>query len=706
MKARQLVSLFGAALCALTLLHGGPAVGAIFTDNFDTSHDYSGGNVAGTIWDGIRYNEGNISGVTVDANLSSTGELTLASQNGNWEHGANDGLLLYVDVTGDFTTEVQATSTTSGNYNGAGLMARLADPAADGDPGEDWVFLSYSTRFNINRVRNVDNSTTTQPYSPGPPQQFLQMERIGDDLVMRRRASLLHDWTDIGTVNRADLNGLPLQVGLWQANFTTPVQSGTLDNFRLAVGEPLPPLDPPPPLVGLWQFDNAFELGRDSAPGENHLTPQGDAIYDAGGLRGGAASLDGAGDMLDSPGGFPAGVPVGDQQYTMAAWIKPDVDNVRGIVGWGNYGTGNQVNAFRLGTGNQLINYWWGPDLVLDSPINLTDGGWHHVAATFDGTTQTLWVDGNAIGSQVPGGHTVTPTNFAVGRTCIHCGGGEFFDGKMDDVAVLDVGLDRSQLREVIAGEFSSFGGPSAPAGPEVPLVSLWRFDNALALGEDSATGNTLTKQGDAAFDAVGKSGGAVRLDGVGDMLDSPAAFPTDVPTGNQPYTIAAWVKPDHDGATQGIIGWGNYGNAKQVNALRLNGNNTLRHYWWSGDVVGDAGASDLDDGGWHHIAVTFDGVLRSIWVDGVMVEWDVPGVNNAGAANFAIGRTYPGGNEFFAGTLDDVAIFAGALDQIQLEGIMTGDFTEFGIPIPEPSSIVLAATGLVGLLVLRRRRR
>ena len=63
--------------------------------------------------------------------------------------------------------DVQATSTTNGNYNGVGLMARLADPAADGDAGEDWMFLSYSTRFSQNRVRSVDNGSNTETLAAG-----------------------------------------------------------------------------------------------------------------------------------------------------------------------------------------------------------------------------------------------------------------------------------------------------------------------------------------------------------------------------------------------------------------------------------------------------------------------------------------------------------------------------------------------------------
>jgi len=219
-------------LTIILLLSATAADAAMITDDFNVAHDYSGGNVAGTIWDGIRFNEGNISGVVANANTTSAGELHFESANGEWSGADNDGLLLYKNVAGDFVADVQATSATNGNYNGVGLMARLADPAADGDAGEDWMFLSYSTRFSQNRVRKVDNSANTQ-IAALSEQPFLQIERLGDDFIFRRKANAGDAWAQIDLVTRADLNGLPLQVGIWQADFHATADSGTLDNFSL-----------------------------------------------------------------------------------------------------------------------------------------------------------------------------------------------------------------------------------------------------------------------------------------------------------------------------------------------------------------------------------------------------------------------------------------------------------------------------------------
>ena len=55
---------------------------------------------------------------------------------------------------------------------------------------------------------------------------------------------------------------------------------------------------------------------------------------------------------------------------------------------------------------------------------------------------------------------------------------------------------------------------------------------------------------------------------------------PVGIPDGNDSYTLAAWVKPSSMGS-RGIIGWGGYGSGNRSNALRLMGNNRIRHYWW-----------------------------------------------------------------------------------------------------------------------------
>jgi hypothetical protein len=52
------------------------------------------------------------------------------------------------------------------------------------------------------------------------------------------------------------------------------------------------------------------------------------------------------------------------------------------------------------------------------------------------------------------------PLNFAIGRTCTFCAGGEFFDGVLDDVAIFDRPLSQAEVQVAMSGDFRTLGGP------------------------------------------------------------------------------------------------------------------------------------------------------------------------------------------------------------------------------------------------------
>ena len=174
----------------------------------------------------------------------------------------------------------------------------------------------------------------------------------------------------------------------------------------------------------------------------------------------------------------------------------------------------------------------------------------------------------------------------------------------------------------------------SAQAG----LVAYWPFNDAATLGKDAgSSGAVLTAAGSAAFTANGKSGGGLSLNGSGSYL---AGTVPGLPIGNSPYSQSAWFKPTSLGA-RGIVGWGSYGAARQVNALRLfDSGNGFRHYWWGADLDATGLPGPFTDGAWRHVATTYDGTTRRIYLNGVQVAQDTPGANGATAANFRIGST------------------------------------------------------------------
>lgn len=209
----------------------------------------------------------------------------------------------------------------------------------------------------------------------------------------------------------------------------------------------------------------------------------------------------------------------------------------------------------------------------------------------------------------------------------------------------------------------------------QASLVAYWPFNDSPSLGASAVGATALTATG-ATFTSSGKFGGGLSLSGSTQYLSGTV---NNLPIGNSTYSQSAWFKPTALGA-RGIVGWGAFGSTRQVNALRLyDSGNGFRHYWWGADLDAINLSTNFLDGNWHHVATTYDGTTRRIYLDGTQVVQDSPGANNATAANFRIGST--NNSEYFAGTLDDVAIFNHALSVSEVQSLAAG-----GSPLAGPS--------------------
>ncbi|GAA4378380.1 hypothetical protein GCM10023186_14870 [Hymenobacter koreensis] len=192
----------------------------------------------------------------------------------------------------------------------------------------------------------------------------------------------------------------------------------------------------------------------------------------------GALHLNGSGQYLSVAAGN--AMPIGNDSYTLEAWIKPANMGAYGIIGWGNYGTGPQVNALRLFNdfrGIGLVHYWWGPD-ILRNTADLS-GAWHHVAASYDAAanTRTLYLDGVAIATDNPGPHAVpNADNLTIGKTV----GTEFFNGSLDEVRVWSVARTAAQINAA-----KGIGLPGGTSG----LVAYYRFNEGSGTLVNDATG-------------------------------------------------------------------------------------------------------------------------------------------------------------------------------------------------------------------------
>jgi len=152
--------------------------------------------------------------------------------------------------------------------------------------------------------------------------------------------------------------------------------------------------------------------------------------------------------------GRKAALPMGNSPFTLEAWILPSRRGHfnGGIVGWGRYGKRNAVNAFRLAGRDGIFAYWWANDLyasgntVRRNGRRVHDGRWHHVATTFDGWFQRMYVDFKLVAARKVGGpkRLKYKGNFCVGKTF----GREYFRGRIRNLKIYTYERNHDEMKK------------------------------------------------------------------------------------------------------------------------------------------------------------------------------------------------------------------------------------------------------------------
>ena len=274
-------------------------------------------------------------------------------------------------------------------------------------------------------------------------------------------------------------------------------------------------------------------------------------------------------------------------------------------------------------------------------------------------------------------------------------------------------------------GCFLMFGATGEIRGA---LVGYWPLDGNVL--DRSLSGNDGTLSGAPSFvsDVPAQLGGGMaislapgldQVNGIGDYVDLGPALEHNFSTGN--FTISAWIKTTQ--TSRGTI-FGNGGddgggirNVLSVGEANANGatlttddNSTKRQA--RNDIP-------VNDGDWHHVLALRDGDQTRVYVDGVLsggnatqtlpAGYDLSGTSQKNSY-IGVGRTQDANRpeinfqKHFEGLIDDVALWDEALDLATIQGLADGSISPN--PIPEPSTLLLAALGLLGLAGGARRSR
>lgn len=137
------------------------------------------------------------------------------------------------------------------------------------------------------------------------------------------------------------------------------------------------------------------------------------------------------------------GFPMGANSRTIEAWVKTTTDG--GIFSYGNFPPPSSRYVGLGISGGKLFFDGGGPTLSGTSTI--TNNAWHHVAATYDGTTLKLYVDGQQEAST----SMTLSTSTDAGQARIasyQSATPNQLTGQLDDVAVWNTTLNSTQITE------------------------------------------------------------------------------------------------------------------------------------------------------------------------------------------------------------------------------------------------------------------
>ena len=189
---------------------------------------------------------------------------------------------------------------------------------------------------------------------------------------------------------------------------------------------------------------------------------------------------------------------------------------------------------------------------------------------------------------------------------------------------------------------------------------------------------NGTTRSAEKSF-VLGPANKALWFSGAGDYVHLP---PFNLGSGNK-LTLEAWIKPEAitDSSSYDIIrqetayaapsysrDWRDWLLALYINGVAFGLNTGLPYPNQVPILTASPSHGRLDDGRWHHVAATYDGSTKRLYLDGVEAAnaTQTGSIFSSGDA-CAIGSKARGVGEFFRGAIEEVRVWTNARSQAQI---------------------------------------
>jgi len=242
-------------------------------------------------------------------------------------------------------------------------------------------------------------------------------------------------------------------------------------------------------------------------------------------------------------------------------------------------------------------------------------------------------------------------------------------------------GVLNADIAKVAGQTFSQSAGGGTDYTADAHCMGAWYMNSANAETDRSGESADLTEDGDIPTNVTVPSGysGTSRVWSTAEFLYDEDGGSTDI--SGTAFSAVAWVRMTTAGANRVIIAKYNASSQRQYQLIYRSTEDALCGYigYNNGDTAckAEGAATNVDDGNWHHVAMTFNGSTVTVYLDG---DVDSNGADNPvtcsqtmnnEAERFCIGA-YDGGTSNWIGEIDEVAIFDKVLSEANIEEIIT----------------------------------
>ncbi len=370
---------------------------------------------------------------------------------------------------------------------------------------------------------------------------------------------------------------------------------------------------------------------------------------------------------------------------SIEAWVKPAA-----LPGSANYvlRKDGQYGLYVRGSGGLTFRVWKaGVAQEVSTAAGLAPiGVWTHVAATWDGATMTIYVNGvSKATAALAAPSDAGTTRLWLGSTYNSYG---YLAGDLDEVAIFPSALSAAR----VAAHFQAAVPPPAPPPPASAYATVvtgdgptayWRLGDSGAAAADLLGGSPGSFLGGVVTGRPGaissESNTAIGLNGTTATAKVPSTAAL-MPVG--PLTVESWIRPTaYPASSNSIL------RKDGMYALRLKAGGAVVFRLWKGGVVQDitAPTGTVPLNAWAHVVGVWDGTTMTLYVNGVAkATGSVSGPTDITTSTLWLGSTY-NSFDYFAGDIDETAVYAKALTAARVTAHYT---TVFPPPPPLPAYV------------------